>query len=162
VTRQSIGLFRSRSSHSLDGKGRLNLPTRFREVVRSLSVSEQKLMITPWGKECLRAYTLPDWQALEDFLLKPGKKPPEMTRFIRNIIGSVEECNLDKNGRVILPARLRERCEMKKEVYVIGLLKYFEIWPGETMMAEDEKCTAEDMQVVVEVLQEAGELSGLL
>jgi len=63
--------FRSRSEHTLDDKGRLNFPSRFREVLRQYE--SETLMITAWGKQHLRAYPLVAWDILENTLLTEGK-----------------------------------------------------------------------------------------
>lgn len=144
--------FRSRSEHVLDAKGRLNIATRFRDALRSHG--DERLMVTPW-RNCIRAYSLPQWEELEVALTAQGQKSPEKLKLIRYMIGGAEECVLDKQGRILLPATLREDCRIKKEVVVSGMIDYFEIWDKEVWEAES-KPTVDDFQNFEQVLLETG------
>lgn len=117
--------FRSRSEHSLDAKGRLNIPSRFREVLRREFA--EILIVTNWNK-CLKAYPVPVWENVEATLLGQGKKQSGMASFVRYIISGVTECPLDKQGRILLPPALRTDFDMAKEVVLNGMLDHFEIW----------------------------------
>ncbi|MCI5140217.1 MAG: division/cell wall cluster transcriptional repressor MraZ [Candidatus Electrothrix sp. ATG1] len=117
--------FRSRSEHVLDAKGRLNIPTRFREVL--LEVYSNALVVTNWQKS-LKEYPVDEWEALEETLLTKGRSQPGMSAFIRYVISGVIECSLDKQGRILLPAPLRNEFGMSKEVVLNGMLDHFEIW----------------------------------
>lgn len=125
VVRAPINHFRGRSEHTLDGKGRLNIPTRFREVLRRQY--DERLMVVPWNN-CLKAYPLPQWEEVEMTLLATGKKQPDMVKMVRFMLGGVVECSLDKNGRILLPAKVRDDCRLEKDILVSGMITYFEIW----------------------------------
>ncbi len=118
--------FRSHSEHSLDPKGRLNIPTRFRDVLREQYGSEM-LMVTQWQK-CLRAYPVSEWETLEETLLAQGKNQPDFGRFVRYLIAGVAECGVDKQGRILLPPALRSSFNIDKDVVVVGMLTHFEVW----------------------------------
>ena len=122
-----INHFRGRSDHVLDDKGRINIPTRFRDVLRRQY--DDRLMVTPWHN-CLKVYPLPQWEEIEMTLREEGKKKkdPKLINLIRYMIGGVEECSLDKQGRILLPTKLRGECGVFKEVVVNGMITYFEIW----------------------------------
>lgn len=122
--------FRGRSVHTLDNKGRLNIATRFREVLRG-QYDNDMLMVTPWHN-CLRAYPLSQWEELETTLRTEGRKKPDMISMVRYMIGGVVESSLDKQGRISLSSQLREDCGIKKEVVVNGMITYLEIWDKET------------------------------
>ena len=122
--------FRSTSEHTLDAKGRLNFPSRFREVLNQYDSGV--LMITPWGKDHLRAYPLAEWETLEEKLMTQGREKPELTKFIRCVVGGVAECGLDKQGRVQLPAQLRSIVGLEKNVMLVGMMKHVEIWDKDT------------------------------
>jgi MraZ protein len=117
--------FRSRSEHNLDTKGRLNIPSRFREVLRH--EFSENLIVTNWH-HCLKAYPLPVWEHLEAILLGEGKKQAGMAPFVRYIISGVTECALDKQGRILVPPALRADFNITKEVVLNGMLDHFEIW----------------------------------
>jgi len=136
----------------LDAKGRLNIATRFREALRNQG--EERLMLTPW-LNCIRAYSLPEWEDLEMALTAQGQKSPEKLKLIRYMIGGAEECALDKQGRILLSPTLREGCSIKKEVMVSGMITYFEIWDKEVWESE-RKPTVDDFHNFEQVLLETG------
>lgn len=116
--------FRSRSEHSLDGKGRLNIPTRFRDILREHY--DERLMVTPWNN-CLKVYPVAQWEELEKNLLANLQQQPQMTKMIRYMLGGVVECPLDKQGRILLPPKLREEGGISREVMITGVMTFFEI-----------------------------------
>jgi len=123
--RAPVHHFRGRSEHTLDGKGRLNIATRFRDVLRKQY--DERLMVMPWNS-CLKAYPMPTWEELEVSLMAEGRKHPQQVKLIRYMIGGVVECSLDRQGRILLPPNLREECGLSKDVVVNGMISYFEIW----------------------------------
>lgn len=124
--------FRSRSDHTLDAKGRFNFPSRFREVLRHSG--SENLMLVPWGSH-LRAYTVPEWEALETKLLTQGGEN-RLSGFFRYVVGGVAECSIDKQGRILIPPELRKDLELSKELTVIGMLGWVEIWDKDAWLAE--------------------------
>ena len=131
--------FRSRSEHVMDAKGRLSFPSRFRDVLDQFE--SDTLMVTCWGKH-LRAFPVSEWELLETKLLTEGKEQPGMASFVRLIVSGVTECNLDKQGRILLPASLRNEINMKKEVVLTGMLDWVEIWDKEAWIAEHQATQA--------------------
>ena len=103
--------FRSRSEHNLDVKGRLNIPSRFREVLQGHG--NELLMVTNWHK-CLKAFPVQIWERIETTLLVQGRKQPGMDAFKRYVISGVTECSLDKQGRILLPPALRSDFDLTK------------------------------------------------
>ncbi|OKY74706.1 MAG: division/cell wall cluster transcriptional repressor MraZ [Desulfobulbaceae bacterium DB1] len=126
--------FRGRSEHALDGKGRLNVPSRFRDVL--LRDYDDRLLITPPWRNCLRIYPLPEWEKMEATLLDKEKKDPRFQKMIRYLIGGSIECQIDKNSRILLPVHLRNLLNLKKDVVMNGMGPFFEIWDKETWEAE--------------------------
>ena len=123
--KSSKSRFRSRSEHTLDAKGRLNIPSRFRDVLLTHGTGE--LMVTNWHM-CLKAFPAKIWEHIETTLLHQGKKQPGMGSFVRYVISGVADCPLDKQGRILLPPTLRADFGLKKEVVLNGMLDHFEIW----------------------------------
>lgn len=118
--------FRGQSEHSLDLKGRLNIPSRFREVLQQQYASDT-LIVTRWIK-CLKAYPIPVWEEMEEKMtqrLEDGSLKP---KFVRYLLAGVNECPLDRQGRILLPPALRAEMEIGKDVMLNGMLKNFEIW----------------------------------
>lgn len=125
--------FRSRSEHALDPKGRLNVPSRFKEVLQHYGSTV--LMITSWGRY-LRAYPASEWQIIEDKLLSQGREEPNLSGFIRHVVSGITECTLDKQGRLLIPASLRSEVSINKDVVLNGMLEFVEIWDKDAWMGE--------------------------
>ncbi len=126
--------FRGRSTHTLDDKGRLSIPARFKEVLKQRYGNATLIMTnTP---ECLQVYPWPEWQVLEEKLLSSPVDPPELKLYKRYFLGSAEECQPDRQGRILIPSHLREEAGIQKEVVLVGMLNHFEIWSPERLEAE--------------------------
>lgn len=128
------GRFRGRSEHTLDGKGRLNIPARFRDVL--LREYDDRLIITPPWPNSLRIYPLAEWEKQEMTLLNMPQKTPKVQKMIRYLVGGAVECQVDNNGRILLPAQVRNQLELKKDVVMNGMLTFFEIWDKERWESE--------------------------
>ena len=138
-------MFRGRSKHNLDDKGRLAIPTRFREVLTQKG--DQCLMVT--NKDgCLWAFTRDDWQVLEEKAANLPLFDSAGIAFLRYFISGVAECSV-KSGRITIPLDLREETGLKKEVVLVGQLKRFEIW--------DRKKWEEEFERVTEIFPEASQ-----
>ena len=153
LIRGAVHNFRGRSEHSLDGKGRLNIPTRFREVMRR-QCKDSRLMAFPW-LNCLKVYPMARWEELELNLLNTGKKQPETVKMVRYMVGGVVECPLDKQGRILLPGKMRADCGIDKEILVSGMISYFEIWDKATWETDNQP-SAEDFRTFELNLLESG------
>ena len=126
--------FRGRSTHTLDAKGRLSIPARFREVLKH-EYGNATLMMTNTPK-CLYVYPWPEWQKVEEQLMGAAIEPPELMLYKRYFLGSAEECVPDRQGRILIPAHLREEVGIEREVILLGMLDHFEIWSPEQLEAE--------------------------
>ncbi len=126
-------LFRGRSAHTLDTKGRLSIPARFRDVL--VAKYDQRLIITnlPY---CLVAYPYEEWRRIEERFSQEPLQRPEVQRFLRFFIASAVECSLDKQGRILIPPHLREEVGIERDVILLGLLNRFEIWSKERLEEE--------------------------
>jgi MraZ protein len=134
VKKKDTGLrFRSRSEHTLDPKGRLNIPARFREVLRD-SYTEN-LVVTNWGKS-LKAFPVSEWIIVEDKLRNQAPSLPGFSDFVRYVISGVVECSLDKQGRILLPGTMRSEFGIGSEVVLNGMLDHFEIWDRDAWVDE--------------------------
>lgn len=91
-------------------------------------------MLVPWGTH-LRAYPVPEWEALETKLLTQGGEN-RISSFFRYVVGGVVECTIDKQGRILIPPDLRNDLKLGKDVTVTGMLDWVEIWDKEAWIAE--------------------------
>ena len=129
-------MFRGSSFHNLDSKGRLIILARFRNVLKQSTVDG--LMISKMDG-ALFSYTFEQWRKIEDSILNLARKSENMRRFRRIFIGGAHECSLDKQARILIPPSLRQYAGLNKEVVLVGVLDYFEIWAKENWAQEDEK-----------------------
>ena len=115
-------MFMGEYSHTLDAKGRLIIPAKFRHQLGD------KFVVTRWMEHALRAMPMPIWEKLETQLneLPLGKK--EARQFKRFVLAGAMEAEIDKQGRIIVPANLREYAGLEKDIIVTGSGDSFEIW----------------------------------
>ncbi len=143
-------MFRTSSHHTIDPKGRLIIPARFRELLKA--GGGDGVMVTGMDK-CLYAYTHEGWGKIENKILSLAEKSTEMRRFMRFFIGRACECNCDKQGRILIPPDLRRYAKLEKEIVLAGVVDHFEIWSRdkweeeETLMEED--IVKEDVRIEI-------------
>jgi MraZ protein len=118
-------VFRSRYEHTIDAKGRLSVPARFRELLTERY--DERLVVTNFDR-CLVAYPYSEWQAIEEKLGSLSMVSPEVTAFTRFFISGATECEIDKLGRILIPQVLRDYAKLEKDVVIAGQLRKFEIW----------------------------------
>lgn len=118
-------MFRGSSSHTIDAKGRVIIPTRYREVIKASGIDG--LMITGWDG-CLYAYTHEQWAQQEQKILHMREKDEAMRRFQRLFLGKAHDCRCDAQGRVLIPPMLKQYAGLEKEIVLTGVLYRFEIW----------------------------------
>ncbi len=135
-------MFRGSSFHTLDAKGRIIIPTRFRDVFRVGGGGEEAVMISRMDKG-LFAYTLDEWRKIEDRILSLAEKSGHMRRFRRVFVGGAFKCVCDKQGRVLIPPSLREYADLEKEIVLVGVLDHFEIWSQGNWEKENELMESE-------------------
>ena len=131
-----VSMFRGNSIHNLDDKGRLIVPSRFRDVIRA--GGGDAIMITRMDKS-LFAYALNGWAKIEERMLDLADMSEHMRRVRRYFLGWAFECGCDKQGRVLVPPTLREYAGLAKEVVLVGLLDHFEIWSRDNWEKENEQ-----------------------
>lgn len=118
-------MFRQDSNHTIDDKGRIIIPARFRSVIAD---SGENVVVLAKLDGCLYGYTLPKWRTIEEKVLAVPNTTEEFRRFRRLLIGGAAECKLDKQDRILVPPTLREYAGLDVEVVLMGLLDHFEIW----------------------------------
>ena len=118
-------MFRGSSFHTIDTKGRIIIPARFRDVIKA-QVSNGVMVSRMDGG--LVAYTYDEWRNIETRILSLAEKSENMRRFRRVFIGGAFECACDKQDRILIPQNLRQYAELDKEIVLVGVLDHFEIW----------------------------------
>lgn len=120
-------MFRGANAINLDTKGRLAIPTKYRQPL--LDDCKGQLVCTiDTQQSCLLLYPLPEWEEIELKLSKFSSMVPAERRMQRLLLGYATEGELDKSGRILIPAPLRQHAGLDKEVMLVGQLNKFEIW----------------------------------
>lgn len=120
-------MFRGEFSLNLDPKGRLAVPSRYRERLREACAG--KLVITiSLLERCLAVYPFPHWQEIEDGLKHLPALDPKAQAINHLLIGHATECDLDSHGRILVPQSLREFACLEKQVKMVGQVSKFELW----------------------------------
>ena len=136
-------MFRGRSKHFLDDKGRLAIPARFREVLQTKS---NQILVLTNHDNCLWAFAQDEWKTIEENAARMPQLDHAVNTYLRYFISGAQEC-LVKQGRITIPPDLREISGLKKEVVLVGGLKLFEIWDRERWEEEFERAKRNFPQV---------------
>lgn len=126
-------MFRGSSFHTIDAKGRIIVPTRFREL---LGVPENEGCMLTQMDNCVFGYAFEQWSIVEQRILSLAEKSDSMRRFRRIFVGSAQVCFCDKQGRLLVPPFLRQYAGLEKEIILLGVLDHFEIWSKENWERE--------------------------
>jgi len=127
-------MFRGSSFHTIDEKGRIIIPARFRDVIK---LGGAKAVMVTRMDGGLYGYTFDEWGKIEERILATAEKSDYMRRFRRVFIGGAFECSCDRQGRVLIPPSLRQYAGLEKEIVLVGVLDHFEIWSRESWEAEN-------------------------
>ncbi|MGM0452152.1 MAG: division/cell wall cluster transcriptional repressor MraZ [Thermodesulfobacteriota bacterium] len=136
-------MFRGSSFHTIDSKGRIIIPTRFRELVRE---NGGEGLILSGMDNGLVAYPYTTWAEVERKILMMAEKSRAMRRFRRVFIGGSSDCPLDRQGRILVPQSLRQYANLNKDIVMVGVLDHFEIWSRDNWDEENRKLEEEDLQ----------------
>ena len=140
-------MFKGEYNHSIDPKGRLIIPSKFRELLG------EEFVMTKGLDGCLSIYPQKEWEAFEEKLRAlplTNKNARTLTRFF---VAGACTCELDKQGRILVPQTLREFAGLDKDVVLAGNLNRIEVWSKE---AWAKNCDFDDMDSIAEGMQEMG------
>ncbi len=147
----SPAVFRGRFEHSIDPKGRLSIPAKFREIIEARH--EGRLVLTNLTR-CLVAYTPDEWEVLEE---KAGRLPtlkPNVQTYLRFFVSGATFCELDAQGRILVPPTLRTHAALDRHAVLAGLLNRFEVWSRQRWQEE----MAESLKNFDQIAEDLAEL----
>jgi MraZ protein len=119
-------MFRGANKLTLDIKGRMVMPTRYRD--RLQEICGGKLVITVDKDQCLMIYPVPRWEQIERQLMALPSLNPAARRLQRLMVGHATDLELDAHGRLLLPQKLREFAALTRDAILIGQGERFELW----------------------------------
>lgn len=115
-------MFYGEYQHSVDVKGRVIIPSKFREGLG------ENFIVTKGLDNCLFVYSTKEWAELEAKLRALPFTDKDVRAFVRFFFAGATECGLDKQGRILIPNNLRQHAKLEKDVYIIGVSSRVEIW----------------------------------
>ena len=147
-------MFRGATKVTLDAKGRLAMPTRYRE--RLTSRCDGQIIVTVDKDHCLLVYPLPDWEELERKLVRLPSMNKASRRILRIMVGYATEVDMDASGRILISRELRDFAGLEKQAMLIGQGNKFELWDEASwnekrdawLAEEDEGELAADLETI--------------
>jgi MraZ protein len=143
-------VFRGNAPASIDNKGRLKVPIAFKSLLESKYGRD--LFVTSLTGEYVRIYPMPVWLEIEEKLGRMPSTHPSRLRFLDRVSYFGQTAELDAQGRVLIPVRLREAATMSGEVDVLGHVKFLDVWNHErlTTKMQREPYTDDDARALSE------------
>ena len=118
-------MFMGEYNHTIDAKGRLIVPSKFREKLG------EEFVVTKGLDDCLFVYPLDEWAHIEEAFRKVPLTNKKARDFVRFFFAGAASCEVDKQGRILLPPNLRSYAGLEKEIVSAGVLNRVEIWDKE-------------------------------
>lgn len=140
-------MFMGEYNHTIDAKGRLIVPSKYREQLGS------DFVVTKGLDGCLFVYPNEEWTKIEEKFRNIPLTTKDARKFSRFFFAGAASCEVDKQGRILLPQVLREFADLQKDVVLVGVLSRIEIWSKERWEATN---TYEDMDEIAEHMAELG------
>ncbi len=144
-------MFMGEYSHAIDAKGRVILPAKFRDELGA------QFVVTRGLEGCLSVYTMEAWLNLARGMKRLKASKENVRAFKRFLFGSAAEVEFDKQGRILIPATLREYAKLKKDVTVLGTGDKIELWDKESYEAYAAQIVP-DMEDIAESLDDSLDL----
>ena len=140
-------MFMGEYNHTVDAKGRLIIPSRFREELKN------EFIVTKGLDGCLFVFPGNEWQIFEEKLKALPLTNKNARQFSRFFVAGATPCELDRQGRILVPQTLREFAGLEKDVVLTGNLNRIEVWSKEKW---SEICNYDDMDSIAESMQDMG------
>ena len=125
--------------HTIDAKGRLSMPSKLRRDIG------EAFIVTKGLDGCLFAFSQDEWKNFETKLKALPLSDKNARNFVRFFLAGATECEIDKQGRFLIPSNLREAGKLEKEAVIIGVGTRLEIWNKEVWTSKDEEISADEI-----------------
>ena len=140
-------MFMGEYNHTIDAKGRLIIPSKFRETLGD------EFVVTKGLDGCLFVYDNKEWSAFEEKLKSLPLTNKDARQFVRFFLAGATLAEVDKQGRILIPAVLRDFAALEKEVVLIGVASRVEIWSKERW---ENEASYDDVEEIAEHMAELG------
>ena len=125
-------LFYGEYNHTIDQKGRVILPSGFRENLGD------KFMVAKWLDDCLSVFPASEWDKIQEKIASQPSTALEIRKFSRMFFAGAGELQSDKQGRVVIPTNLRDYASLDKDIVVVGVSSRIEIWDKQKWLTYNE------------------------
>ena len=132
-------MFMGEYSHNVDAKGRLIVPAKFREQLGD------QFVVTKGVDGCLYVYSQEEWKRIEEKFREVNLTTKDARKFMRFFFAGAAMCEVDKQGRILLPAKLRMEAHLEKDVVLAGVGSRVEIWDKNSWQAITSYDDADDL-----------------
>jgi MraZ protein len=139
-------MFYGEFDYKIDDKGRIPIPPRFRNALKD------GVVLAPGAEKCITAYTLSEWKKLSTALTGSSLTRSKMRRLSRVLFATAFNTKIDGQGRIAIPAPLREHAEIVDDVVVAGANTYLEIW-NKILWEEEKSISQEQAWQIIESLE---------
>ncbi len=139
-------MFYGEFDYKIDDKGRVPLPPKFRNALKD------GVVLTPGAEKCITAYTVQEWRKLSTTLTNSPISRSKMRKLSRALFATAFSTRIDNQGRVAIPAPLREHAEIVDEVVIAGANTYLEIW-NKILWEEEKEISQEQSWHIIESLE---------
>ena len=136
-------MFRGHFEHAIDAKGRTSLPARFRDVLAATGDARIILTKSPFDS-CLHLFPMKGWEEIEAKIAVQPQFDANVIRLRRLYVSAAVECEIDKQGRILVPNALRDYAALHKDVLWAGMVNMVELWSRQKW-DETQKMTPEEL-----------------
>lgn len=133
-------MFQGASALTLDAKGRLSVPSKYRDALQGQA--EGRVTITKHPDGCLLLFPRPEWEVFRN---KIAALPMDAHWWRRIFLGNASDVDVDGAGRVLVSPELRTAAALDKEVMLLGMGSHFELWDAQTYAAKEQAAMAQGM-----------------
>ncbi|MBE5897169.1 MAG: division/cell wall cluster transcriptional repressor MraZ [Lachnospiraceae bacterium] len=140
-------MFMGEYNHTVDAKGRMIMPAKFREQLG------EQFVVTKGVDGCLYVYSSEEWGRIEEKFREVNLTTKDARKFMRFFFAGAATCDVDKQGRILIPPVLRNFAGLEKDVVLVGVMTKIEIWDKTKY---EEASSYDDMDEIVEHMAELG------
>jgi MraZ protein len=146
-------MFRGQFQHSIDVKGRISLPARFRDAL-SAAGDPRFVLTSALFDPCLHLFPMRAWEDLEQKIAELPSMDPHVVRFRRLYVSAACECEADKAGRLVIPGTLRDKMGLHKDGLWAGMGRHLELWSATAWEAALQMTPTEELNFKQAVLEQ--------
>ncbi len=154
-------MFRGQYEHTIDTKGRISVPAKYREVLGEMSGASEteksvdRIILTRTFQQCLVVYPYDKWLGFEDKIRQLPQFNPHVQQLKRVYIAGAIECSIDSHGRLLVPQAMRDFAGLDRECIWVGQLDTCELWAGDRWSGAIEEAMA-DPKALAEAMSDLG------